>query len=176
MTRQLPVLPIALCVPSLLLFAAHYGFGMQTQALFFAWIVLPIGIVLGIGEWWLCRWAAANRVTVDIKPNLICIQGEEFPFDFSGRTQLIASKGNLAVALDHAMEKAIVGKRRFMLKTDALVQAWPTEDRLTDLEREALVEVVGQRFNAVEIVQCREAHPGSGMSFIDLAPLEGKTQ
>ncbi|MNG35401.1 hypothetical protein D3C84_1221240 [compost metagenome] len=68
------------------------------------------------------------------------------------------------------------GKRRFMLKTDALVQAWPIHDRLTDLEREALVEVVEQRFNAVEIAQCRKAHPGSGMSFIDLASLDGKTQ
>lgn len=67
----------------------------------------------------------------------------------------------------------VFGKRRFMPKLNALVQCWPIQNSLTALEREAIDEVISQRFHEVEIAECRKGFTGSGISYIELASLGG---
>ncbi len=72
-----------------MLLTAHYGFGMQTQALFFAWVAFVLGIVLGIIEWLLYRQAAAKPVKDEIAQD-----GQAIPASETSPTKLAPLEGN----------------------------------------------------------------------------------
>ncbi|MDX1296615.1 MAG: hypothetical protein R3260_00030 [Pseudomonas sp.] len=173
MKSPLPPITLALSFPSVLVLIAHYGFGMQTSALTIAWIGLALSIVFGVADYLSERRALRNCVTLDIKHNLVSIQGQNFPFYFSTDTQLIGSRIGLADAIDLAVREVLLGKRRFGLRPAVVAHVWPKGRGLCELELEALQEVLEAHFLFPKIEQKTSTLAGAGMSYIDIVSLEG---
>lgn len=102
---------------------------------------------------WTGRRAVRNRVYLHVKPNKIEVESAElFSGDFSSSTRFIVSAEAFQKTLQSVTERKSYTQGRFMSpRESAYVRIWPGDLGITELELDAIEQVLVKEFIELEI-------------------------
>lgn len=104
----------------------------------------------------------ANPVQVEIKPNIVTINGEQLQFPFSSSSHLFASEDSMTAMLERALSHIMSQQRSWLgivPRLSAQVTVMPQGLHFTDFESSALGVMLDQDFISPEMEVVRTAAP-----------------
>lgn len=125
------------------------------QQLPFSWVTLLGGVSLLIAAKLggvLDRRRADARLTLELSPNLITVDGAQFCASFSGEGSLIANPEQFADAVRQVAEREtrVPILKWFYARENALVRIVPGAASFTQLQFDMVCQVMGTEFVSVE--------------------------
>lgn len=110
------------------------------------------------------RKAIRNRLHLNIRPNVIEIEGgEKFRGEFSSETRLLISTDAFRTALESVVLRDSYTRGRFVFAREAAyVRIWPGAIGISDLEADAIHMALAEEFVELEVEVLRDGegqHP-----------------
>lgn len=104
------------------------------------------------------RKAIRNRLHLNIRPNVIEIEGgEKFRGEFSSETRLLISTDAFRTALESVVLRDSYTRGRFVFAREAAyVRIWPGAIGISDLEADAIHMALAEEFVELEVEVLRD--------------------
>lgn len=113
------------------------------------WIVgsVAFGCMAAAGVVWMERRAIAQRVMIEVKPNRLIVDGVELDVPISSDTHLFKCRDSMDAMMSRVIEQIISRKSGWLvLRTSAELRVVPAPLFLTEIERDALEELLNREF------------------------------
>jgi len=104
-------------------------------------------LIIFLANHWLTAWALKYPVEVEVRPNLVVIDGVELQIPFSSEHHLFSGRGSMVAVVIRVQDQVLAAQSRLIsLRRSAQVLIAPGDRQLAELECRALDEMFRQIF------------------------------